>query len=215
MKDYDVVIVGGAVAGPVAAKFCALQHLKTLLIEKAKVPREKACSGIQFPYFEKILGEKIPSDRLCHNTLSRVEMHFSNGRVMTSKFPMINFMRNIFEEWLCRVAQRYGAEFRDGCYFKDFEETADGIIVQLETPEGAEQVKARYVIDATGMRPAIRRKLKGESGFQKKSSGATLNYYFTADGDLESDKLYQFWNIEYNNAMFAWIYNKTLDDGTN
>ena len=63
------------------------------------------------------------------------------------------------------------------------------------------------------MRPAIRRKLKGESGFQKKSSGATLNYYFTAEGNLESDKLYQFWNIEYNNVMFAWVYNKTLDDG--
>ena len=213
MKEYDVVIVGGAVAGPVAAKFCALQHLKTLLIEKEKVPRDKACSGIQFPYFEKILGEKIPSDRLCRNTLSRVEMHFPNGRVMTSTFPMLNFMRNIFDEWLCRVAQRYGAEFRDGCCFKDFEETADGIIVQLETDEGAEHVKARYVIDATGMRPAIRRKLKGESGFQKKSSGATLNYYFTAEGDLESDKLYQFWNLEYNNAMFAWVYNKTLDDG--
>jgi flavin-dependent dehydrogenase len=213
MKEYDVVIVGGAVAGPVAAKFCAMQNLSTLLIEKAKVPREKPCSGIQFPYFEKILGETIPPDRLCHNTLSKVEMHLPNGRVLSAGFPMLNFMRNTFDEWLCLLAQSYGAKFRDGCGFRDFEETEDGIIVHIETDEGAERVKAIYVIDATGMRPAIRRKLKGESGFQKKSSGATLNYYFTADGDLESDKLYQFWNIEYNNVMFAWVYNKTLDDG--
>jgi len=40
-----------------------------------------------------------------------------------------------------------------------------------------------------------------------------LNYYFTADGDLETDKLYQFWDIEFNNMMFAWVYNKTLADG--
>ena len=44
-------------------------------------------------------------------------------------------------------------------------------------------------------------------------SGAALNYYFTADGNLEPDKLYQFWDIEYNNMMFAWVYNKTLSDG--
>ena len=213
MKEYDVVIVGGAVAGPVAAKFCAMQNLNTLLIEKAKVPREKPCSGIQFPYFEKILGKTIPPDRLCHNTLSKVEMHLPNGRVTSARFPMLNFMRDTFDEWLCLLAQSYGAEFRDSCCFKDFEETEDGIIVHIETGGVAERVKARYVIDATGMRPAIRRKLKGESGFQKISSGATLNYYFTADGDLESDKLYQFWNLEYNNVMFAWVYNKTLDDG--
>jgi len=63
------------------------------------------------------------------------------------------------------------------------------------------------------MRPVIRRKLRKDDGFQKGSTGAALNYYFTADGNLESDKLYQFWNIDYNNMMFAWVYNKTLTDG--
>ena len=213
MKEYDVFIAGGAVAGPVAAKFCAKQGLKTLLIEKARVPREKPCSGIQFPYFEKILGDKIPRDRLCNNELTKVEMHFPNGKVVSSKFPMLNFMRDTFDEWLCRLAESYGAEFRDGCRFKDFEETENGTIVFMETDQGIEQIKADYIIDATGMRPAIRRKLRKERGFQEGSSGAALNYYFTADGDLEHDKLYQFWNIEFNNMMFAWVYNKTLNDG--
>lgn len=213
MKEYDVFIAGGAVAGPVAAKFCAKQGLRTLLIEKARVPREKPCSGIQFPYFEKIIGDKIPRDRLCNNELTKVEMHFPNGKVVSSKFPMLNFMRDTFDEWLCRLAESYGAEFRDGCRFKDFEETENGTIVFLETDQGIEQIKADYIIDATGMRPAIRRKLRKERGFQEGSSGAALNYYFTADGDLEHDKLYQFWNIEFNNMMFAWVYNKTLNDG--
>jgi flavin-dependent dehydrogenase len=213
MKEYDVFIAGGAVAGPIAAKFCAQYDLKTLFVEKARVPREKPCSGIQFPYFEKIIGDKIPHDRLCNNELTKVEMHFPNGKVVSSKFRMLNFMRDTFDEWLCRLAESYGAEFRDGCRFKDFEETGHGTIVFLETDKGIEQVKADYIIDATGMRPAIRRKLREESGFQEGSSGAALNYYFTADGGLEHDKLYQFWNIEFNNMMFAWVYNKTLDDG--
>ena len=37
MKEYDVFVAGGAVAGPVAAKFCAIQNLSTLLVERAKV----------------------------------------------------------------------------------------------------------------------------------------------------------------------------------
>jgi len=213
MQEYDVFIAGGAVAGPVAAKFCAKQNLNTLLVEKSKVPREKPCSGIQFPYFEKIIGDPIPPERLCNNTLSKVEMHFPNQKVISSNFPMINFMRDTFDEWLCLLAQDYGAEFRDGCSFKDFEETDDGILVHLETENGAETIKTRYVIDATGMRPVIRRKLRKEDGFQKGSTGAALNYYFTADGTLEPDKLYQFWDIEFNNMMFAWVYNKTLNDG--
>jgi flavin-dependent dehydrogenase len=76
-----------------------------------------------------------------------------------------------------------------------------------------ETVRTKYVIDATGMRAVIRRQLRKEAGFQKGSNGATLNYYFTADGDLQPDTLYQFWNIEFNDAMFAWVYNKTLSDG--
>ncbi|RLD08521.1 MAG: hypothetical protein DRI65_01930 [Chloroflexota bacterium] len=213
MKEYDVFIAGGAIAGPVAAKFCAKQGLKTLLIEKDRLPREKPCSGIQFPYFEKIIGAKIPRERLCNNTLSRVEMHLPDGRMFSANFPMINFMRDTFDEWLCLLARDHGAELRDGCEFKDFEETENGIIVHLKSNTGAESIKARYVIDATGMRPAIRRKLRQESGFQKGSTGAALNYYFTANGNLEADKLYQFWNIEFNNMMFAWVYNKTLNDG--
>ena len=51
MNEYDVLVVEGGVAGSIAAKFAAKHGLKTLLIEKAKTPRNKPCSGIQFSYF--------------------------------------------------------------------------------------------------------------------------------------------------------------------
>jgi len=213
MKEYDVFIAGGAIAGPVAAKFCAQQELRTLLVEKHKTPREKPCSGIQFPYFEKIIGDPIPTDRLCNNILSKIEIHIPNGRSINSDFPMINFMRDVFDEWLCILAQDYGAEFQDACKYESFQETGSGILIRIKGENGPETIKTKYVIDATGMRPIIRQQLRPEDGFQSGSSGAALNYYFTADGDLETDKLYQFWDIEFNNMMFAWVYNKTLADG--
>lgn len=213
MKEYDVVIIGGAIAGPVAAKFCAKQNLKTLLVEQFEVPREKPCSGIQFPYFEKIIGDQIPPERLCTHVLNKTEMRFPNGKVFQGNFPMINFMRDTFDEWLCLLAQSYGADFQDATKFKNFEENEEGIQINLEGKTGPETIQTKYLVDASGMRPVVRQQLRTDTGFQKGSSGAALNYYFTAEGDLEYDKLYQFWNIDFNNMMFAWIYNKTLADG--
>lgn len=215
MEKYDVFIAGGAVAGPVAARFCAAAGLKTLLIEKDTVPREKPCSGIQFPYFERIIGERIPRDRLCRNGLSRVVMFLPDGTRISSpgKFPMFNFMRDIFDEWLCRLAEKSGAEFRDSCRFRALRLTDGGAVIQLAGSGGIEEISAAYVIDATGMRPAIRKLIRPGTGYKAGSSGASLNYYFTADGDLDANTLYQFWNIDFNNMMFAWVYNKTLADG--
>ena len=72
-SQYDVFIVGGGVAGSIAAKYAAMGGLKTLIIEMYKTPREKSCSGIQFGYFERIIGEKIPPEALCTNKINRVK----------------------------------------------------------------------------------------------------------------------------------------------
>ena len=72
MEKYDVVSVGGGVAGSIAARLAAENGLKSLLIERAKTPRDKPCSGIQFGYFEKLVGRRIPEDKLCSNEISNM-----------------------------------------------------------------------------------------------------------------------------------------------
>ncbi len=215
MKEYDVLIVGGGIAGSVAAKFAAKGGLKTLFIEKKKTPRNKPCSGIQFKYLEKIIGEKVPRSRLCNNQLNRVMMYFPNGRHVTAPFAMLNFMRKPFDDWLNTVAKEHGAEFRDECEYVGHEETHDHVIVTLRTggnPDSEERVKARYLIDASGLMPVIRRKLR-PADFSDKYTGGTVNYYIDGTADMDPHTLYQFWNMEWNNSMFAWAYTKTLDDG--
>jgi len=228
MQEFDVLIVGGGIAGSVAAKFAALAGLKTLFIEKEKTPRNKSCSGIQFMYFEKILGEKIPKERLCKNDINKIEIHFPNGKSMANPFQMLNFMRKPFDDWLNVVAQKNGAEFRDECKIIDFNEESDHIMVNIAYKpdwEKQEQIKTRYLIDASGLRPVIRKKLRPHD-FDNSTLGSTLNYYITMDDTdkhvtdvasptLDLNTLYQFWNIDWNDAMFAWVYSKTLEDGKN
>jgi flavin-dependent dehydrogenase len=70
MQNYDIV-VGGGIAGSVAARFAAKHGFKTLLVEKYKTPRNKPCSGIQFTYFEKLIGKKFQKKNYVKMNFSR------------------------------------------------------------------------------------------------------------------------------------------------
>jgi len=207
VEEYDVVAVGGGVAGSVAARFAAQNDFKTLLIEKFKTPRNKPCSGIQFSYFERLIGEKIPREKLCRNELFKVEMMTPKGKVFRGKMKMLNFWRSTFDSWLNSLAADAGVDFRDSTSLIDFVEGNDRIIVKLAMENRRFEVKARYLIGADGMLSKIRRKMRPQD-FDKKATGATINYYFVGEADLDPNTLYMFFNREFCPLMFAWVYLK-------
>jgi flavin-dependent dehydrogenase len=215
MNRYDVIVIGGGIAGSITAKYAAQGGLDTLLVEREKTPRDKACSGIQFPYFERIIGEPIPTNRLCRIPLTKVKIVLPNGRSYGASFNMLNFMRKPFDQWLNQVAQRAGATFLDNCGFRAFKRHHNQINVELQLNHTSIQhYTTPFLVDATGLRPVIRRQLRPHD-FHPTSMGATVNYYIDGQSDFDPQTLYQFWNLEWNDAMFAWVYQKTLDDGKN
>ncbi|MHA2390761.1 MAG: NAD(P)/FAD-dependent oxidoreductase [Promethearchaeota archaeon] len=213
MEYYDVVIIGGSIAGSVAARFLARKGMKTLLVESAKTPREKPCSAIQFSYFEKLVGSKIPKEKLCSNELKRLYMEWPNGRAFNLPFKMLNFTRDVFDSWLNEEAIKVGTEFRDGTRCTSFNITPTGYEVLLHPKHSSiQKVSTKYLIGADGLSSTIRKKIRPQDFYGKgeKSRGITLNYYIKtdSDGDLNPNTLYQFWNLDFNNLMFAWVYKK-------
>ncbi|MEM2954047.1 MAG: NAD(P)/FAD-dependent oxidoreductase [Candidatus Bathyarchaeia archaeon] len=207
MEEFDVV-VGGGVAGSVAARFAAKSGFKTLLVEKFKTPRNKPCSGIQFQYFEKLIGEKIPREKLCRNELFKVEMITPKDKVLKGRMKMLNFWRSTFDSWLNSLAVDAGADFRDNTSLIDFVEDKSGeIIVKMSAEGERKEVKARYLIGADGMLSRVRRKLRPQD-FERKASGATVNYYFVGEANLDPNTLYMFYKREFCPLMFAWVYLK-------
>ncbi|MDM7998445.1 MAG: NAD(P)/FAD-dependent oxidoreductase [Dehalococcoidia bacterium] len=207
MKTYDAVVVGGGIAGSVAARFLAEHGLHTLLLEKHKTPRNKACSGIQFMYLERLVGERIPRDALCRNELRRVEMVTPSGKAVIGRMAMLNFWRSTFDSWLNSIAVRKGAEFRDETSVLDFCRESDRVIVRVGGAGGEQEIAARYLIGADGMSSAIRRKLR-PAHFGNRPSGATVNYYFESDAGLDPGTLYMFYSSRFSPLMFAWVYKK-------
>ncbi|MEM2889637.1 MAG: FAD-dependent oxidoreductase, partial [Candidatus Bathyarchaeia archaeon] len=145
MEEYDVIVVGGGVAGSVTARFAAKSGFKTLLLEKFKTPRNKPCSGIQFQYFEKLIGEKIPREKLCRNELFKVEMITPKDRVLKGRMRMLNFWRSTFDSWLNSLAADASADFHDNTSLIDFaEDESEGKITVKMSMEGEhKEVKAR------------------------------------------------------------------------
>ena len=207
LEEYDVTVVGGGVAGSVAAKFSAQEGVKNLLIEKYKTPRNKPCSGIQFSYFEKLVGEKIPKEKLCKNELCKVDIITPTGKTLGGKMKMLNFWRSTFDSWLNQLAVEQGAQFQDNTSLVEFTKNEKAITLTLSKDIKTTQISTRFLIGADGMLSSIRSKLKPES-LEKKRLGTAINYYFEGKTSLDPNKLYMYYNREFCPLMFAWVYLK-------
>lgn len=119
---WDVAIVGSGPAGASCAAFCAAAGLRTLVIERAKFPREKVCGDCLnptcWPVLER-LGVAAEVRAAPHGKLAAVEFIGVDGRSITAPLPEgrdaeIAIKRSLFDEILLRRAQSLGAEVREG-----------------------------------------------------------------------------------------------------
>jgi flavin-dependent dehydrogenase len=227
-EKYDVVVIGGGIGGSVSAIRLAKEGKKVLQIEKDKTPRHKTCSGIQFPYFEKLLGVQIPKD-LTHTPLTKTQLTSTEidypptleGKKtnLRASFPMSNFMRNTFDKWLNTQAIKAGAEFHDKTKFVELTEAGKKITIKLNVlnnqgkPIGTKTISSKYVIAADGVNSSVRKQFRPQDFVKQQSiKGAGINYYIKSSNpsklNLNKETLYQIYNTDYNNSMFAWVYIK-------
>lgn len=200
-----MVVVGGGIAGSVAARYTARNGFETLLLEGKATPRNKPCSGVQLPYMERLLGTDIPRDVLCRNQLSKVVITTPKGRELSGRLPMLNYWRRDFDAWLNKLAVDAGAEFRDSTRVEGIKWNHNEIKVDL----GRTEVTTRYLVGADGLSPysITRRSLRPED-FGEKTTATAINYYFKGEGDVDPRTLYVFYRRQFSNLMFSWLYYK-------
>jgi flavin-dependent dehydrogenase len=112
MEAYDIFIAGGDIGRSAVPRFAAQGGLKPLFVEKCKTPRTKPCCGIQFPYFEKILGAKIPAEHLRNKQITRTKMYCHDGSSIGAPFRALIYMRKTVDNWLNILARERGGEFQ-------------------------------------------------------------------------------------------------------
>ena len=161
---YDVIVVGGGPGGAVAAKKCVRRGLKTLLLERKKLPRDKVCSGmVMGPWAHEIIEQEfgpIPLDILVEpHRLSGHLLHLSGTppqRILCNT-PLA--WRKNLDFWMVQTARTDGVEILDGVKVVQVDQTPEACTVATVQDQTPQKFKSRFIIGADGGASAVRRSL--------------------------------------------------------
>lgn len=155
MGPYDVVVVGAGPAGAGAARAAARAGARTLLLERAELPRYKTCGGGLIGVSADVA--EIDLRPLVRGRATRLELALDGRWVVRRQAPggrpmfsLIN--RADFDAALATAAVADGAELRTGAVVTGIDDepagpSAPGVSVRIR---GAAAVRARTVIAADG-----------------------------------------------------------------
>ncbi|MBW2582896.1 MAG: NAD(P)/FAD-dependent oxidoreductase [Deltaproteobacteria bacterium] len=161
---YDVIVVGGGPGGSVAAKRCAQGGLKTLLLERKKLPRDKVCSGmVMGPWAHDIIQQEfgtIPLEIMvdpCYLSGHMMHVPGTQPQRILCKTPLA--WRKDLDFWMIRIAQQDGVEIRDGTRVIQVNQKAGVCTVTMIQGKTQQELESRFVIGADGSASAVRKSL--------------------------------------------------------
>jgi geranylgeranyl reductase family protein len=145
---FDVAVIGGGPAGAVAALSAARRGARTVLLERADLPRYKTCGGgLIGPSRDQLGGTGIDLAGLVRDTADAVTVTW-NGRFpvrRTSPAPLVPLvMRAELDAALVAAAAAAGVEVRTGTTVRSV--ARDGSVVL----RGGERLTVKAVIGADG-----------------------------------------------------------------
>jgi flavin-dependent dehydrogenase len=202
---YDAVVIGAGISGSVISKILAEKNYKVLLVDKDTPPRDKACSGVQLGYMEKLIGAKIPNRVLCSNKLDRIYLSTPSGRSIEGRIALLNYWRRDFDHWLNQLAIDAGVETRWGIELTNIKQDSTCVTANMD----GEEIQTKYLIGADGLSPtAFTRRHISPDNYCKQVTGASLNYYYRGDSTIKPNTLYLYYRKNISDLMYSWLYHK-------
>ncbi|MGI8891005.1 MAG: NAD(P)/FAD-dependent oxidoreductase [Chthoniobacterales bacterium] len=158
---WDVAIVGSGPAGASCAAFCARAGLRTLVLERARFPREKVCGDCLNPSCWPVLERLQIADALRvlpHGRLKRVEFVPIKGAVLSISLPgggEIALKRSLLDQLLLQRAVSLGANVLEN-------NTVSAICRGEQSwrlTVGSSELEARVLVAADGRNSTVARLL--------------------------------------------------------
>lgn len=203
----DVLVIGAGPAGAAAARRCAEQGLVVVLLEKCRLPRQKACGGA----VPALIRKHIPFDldRCCEHRVNILRYRFDNQREKIHRYEntvlyMVDRLK--FDHRLVESAlgQHPGSVIlKDAFSVTSFEETAKTVCA---TGPGGETITAGFAIGADGARGVVSHSL----GFKSRRQSVIA---VAADIDVSSAEFERFhkkaaFDMGCISNGYGWIFPK-------
>jgi flavin-dependent dehydrogenase len=217
--NFDVVIIGAGPAGASAAMALIQSGLRTVILEKCSLPRDKMCSGILFPSGRKFVSENfgnIPKNIFCEpREVKGNRMYMTNdSKYMEVPFRLFdsrkelpefgfNVKRSVFDLWLC---DRSDASLVGDCLFVDYRQDDKNILIKVKHSGRYVEIKTNYLIGADGPQSKVRRSVSPE--FDKSVDWIPAHEeWYEGTSNLEPGWLYIFLDREVTD-YFATVFHK-------
>ncbi len=177
MTAWDAIIVGAGPAGAATALHLARSGARVLLLDRARFPRDKACSEYLSPETTRLLerlGEGVLEavERAAPARLYGMKVVAPNGAAMQGTFAARHgfaaprpysfaLPRTAFDAILVKAAASAGAVVREGVAVLDLV-LEHGAVVGVVAKTGSgkrEALRARIVVGADGLNSVVARRL--------------------------------------------------------
>ncbi len=206
--DVDVIVVGAGPGGSTAARFCARSGLKTLLIEKERFPRYKACGGCLSLKAAHLFDFDLTP--VIENTIygAKFSYRLNDSFFIESKEPIaFMVMRDRFDQFLLEKACEEGARLLMGEKVTGIGEREDGVEVELIS---GEKVRAHYLIGADGAGSVVAKHLSlpadGRDG-----NGIAIQSEIPFDSSIPiPERERQFVHLDFGGITngYGWVFPK-------
>src|SRR3972149_7696651 len=207
-SDYDVIVVGGGPGGSTAARFCSKAGLKTLILEKERLPRYKPCGGCLSAKTVRLLDFDLSP--VIENTIFGAKFTYCSKDpfFIESKNPMAFLvMRDRFDQFLIDKALEVGTELLDDEKVTKVEEGADGVAV--ESAKG-KKFRCQVLVGADGSESMVAKSLSLRPQNNDGYGGAIESETpFDSSVPFPKEEL-QFVHLDFGRVPngYAWVFPK-------
>ena len=226
MIKSKVCIVGAGPGGAATALKLSYLGIESVLIDKSVFPRDKICgdaiSGKVTTLMKRLDPEMLNrfNELPFHTDVWGIDFVVPNGKALSIPFqptyvrdkknaPGYVCKRMDFDNFLIEeVKKRDNIQFFDNTSIDHFERSENGW--KVSSKDGAFEVDAKILIDASGAHSTFSRKIAGLEKDNAHHAGAVRAYYKGVK-DLRKDNFIELQFLEEINPGYFWIF--PLPDG--